>query len=393
MLDAIKSAATSVSNTVSDAAHSVKEGVKDAGMSACLTVAEGEVKKHTGSEIEIVAGEIPDNWKEWMMKTGCNSLCTEDTWDFLEDSEGNRRKRELWKERNIKKIILSVWEEPEPELASWAKCEVEWETGKTECTIWFYPYAKTWKSDNTWVEGGYRRWWVLRDELVFGLQLYQLPGKCFYKSDWLSGFEDVDPDGFLPSSTKKFDRWFQFRHWVMYWYATATWGWNYQWTTSPPKNPDGSLFSLDGVLSLPSMPNLSMPSIKMPSLPDISMPSLPSMPSIEMPSVSAPSLSMPSLSMPSIPEKPKRPSGKYDCHGVMQLNDMKVKASGKKIIFSNVTVIHFYENADKSIRDEKKERQRFELEATTEEQAQSWFLTLRASEVQEGDDGGCCVVA
>jgi hypothetical protein len=56
-------------------------------------------------------------------------------------------------------------------------------------------------------------------------------------------------------------------------------------------------------------------------------------------------------------------------------------------------VTHFWEKKDGSYDDEEAEHQRFELETTSEEQAESWKLTLMASGVEEGDVGGCCVVA
>ena len=77
--------------------------------------------------------------------------------------------------------------------------------------------------------------------------------------DWLDDFEDVDPDGMLPTSTKKCKRWFQFRHWIIYWYPRAMWGWNWAYTRKPPSLPDGSDFNLDAVLSCPSLPDFETP--------------------------------------------------------------------------------------------------------------------------------------
>jgi len=142
------------------------------------------------------------------------------------------------------------------------------------------------------------------------------------------------------------------------------------------------------------MPNLKVPNIKLPSLPNISMPSMPSMPSISAPSLSAPSFSMPSLgSLPSIPEKKQRPKNKWAAHGIIELEDLKVKAVGKDIILSNANVTHFWEKKGGGYDDEDKERQRFVLTCTSEEQANSWKETLMASGVEEGDAGGCCTVA
>jgi len=278
-------------------------------------------------------------------------------------------------------------------------CWVDWAEGSDTVIITWLPRGLSWSSSNYWWESGSRSWWIIRDELVFAMKLYQLPGKCFYKSDELGGFEDPDPDSFLPTGTKKFKRWFQFRHWVIYWYAEAQWGWNYQWTETPPKNPDGSSFSLDSVLSLPSMPNVTLPTIRLPSLPGMpSMPSMPSLPSLSMPSLSAPSLSMPSLSapslsMPSLPEKKKRPTGKWDCHGMIELEGMKACAKGSKLVLSNATVVHFWEDKNGYVDTERKEHQRLVLECSDNEQAQSWVLSLKESGVEEGEIGGCCTVA
>ena len=374
-------------DAISNATNAVVGAVRDVGISANLTVAETEIEKLVGKKIKVDVEDIPDDWKEWVMKTGINSLCVDTTWSFLNKSD--ERIMGLWKARDIEKITMRVWPESECDPdEKWITCWVDWEQGTKEVDIWWYPYAKTWASDNTWLNPGYKRWWSIYDELVFGLQMYQLVGECFYKSDWLGDFEDVDPEGMFPSSTKKFRRWFQFRHWCIYWYGEAQWGYNYPATKAPPSLPDGSLFSLDSILKLPSMPSFSMPAIKLPNFPSLSMPS---MPTITMPSM--PSVSMPSLSMPSMPEKKKRPSHKYDCHGVIELEGLNVKAKGKTLILSDATITHFYEAKDGSVTNEKKEHQRLELECTDAVQAESWFLSLRASDVKEGDVGGCCNVA
>jgi hypothetical protein len=408
MLDALKNAA-------SNAASSVADVGRDAALSAASKAVEKQIKENLKAhgfdqEIEVEMGYMPsdDNWKEWMRKTGFNSLCTEGTWRFLEASSGNQRKRDLWKERGIKKIILAVDDECDSEMSGWSVCEVEWKQGDNFFTIWFDPYAKSWWSDRMWIEDGYKRYWTLDDEIVFGLQLYQLPGKCFYKSDWLDGVEDPDPDSPSPWATKKFKRWFQFRHWIIFWYSEARSGWNYQYTTKPPSLPDGSLFNLDAVLKLPSMPDLKMPAVKLPSLPNVEMPSLPSMPSMpDMPSISAPSLpslpsmpSMPSLgslpslgSIPSLPDKPKRPTGRWDCHGFIELEGLHAKANGKNLILSGANITHFWQDGAHHVKDEKKEKQKMELEATSDEQATSWVQSLLESGVKEGETGGCCNVA
>lgn len=362
---------------------------------AIIREAEKDIKEASGLSITIKTENVPAEYEHWMAYTGINSIANEDTWSFLDKSEYNKRKVELWKERNIDTIVLLVDTQPDPE-DDWITCEPEWETGSRTLKLWFnMPRAASWSSDVSWAQDeGYHKWWNLSDEIVFGLQLYQLPGKCFYKSDWLENFEDVDEDSILPTGTKKVARWFQFRHWIIYWYPNSQWGWNCAHTTTPPKMPDGSLFSLDAVLSCPSMPNLKMPNVKLPSLPSVSLPSMPSMPSL--PSISAPSLpslSMPSLgSLPSLPEKPKRPSGKWACHGYIELEGLKVKASGSDVILSNAKLTNFWEK-NGSIDTEEKENQRLVLKATSDEQAESWKASLVESGVEEGDAGGCCTVA
>jgi hypothetical protein len=271
----------------------------------------------------------------------------------------------------------------------------EWEAGSTTLKIVFYPYAFSWGDDTTWMSPSYKRWWNLCDEIVFGLQLYQLTGKCFYKSDWFDDFEDVDENSCIPNGTTKTRRWFQFRHWIIYWYRSAMWGYNWAYTPKPPKLPDGSDFNLDSVLKCPSLPDFKMPQIKLPSLPDVELPSLPSIeaPSIEAPSLSAPSLSAPSLSgPPSMPDRLKRPASKWAAHGFIELTDLKVKADGASVILSNANVTNFWDK-NGTVDTEKKDKVRMVLKSTDKDQAESWKESLMASGVEEGDMGGCCTVA
>jgi hypothetical protein len=389
----------SLFNAISDAASSAADSVSNAvtsGVDGALTkVAEEKIKEHTGSDITVEFENVPDHRKDWMRGTGLNSLCTEDTWAFL-DGSYNERKRELWKERNINKIILTVEENPDNE-DDWIVAYPEWETGSRTLKIWFYPRAFRWGDDTTWMSPSYKRWWNVADEIVFGLQLYQLAGKCFYKSDWFDDFEDVDENSCIPNGTHKVSRWFQFRHWIIYWYREAQWGYNWAYTPTPPKLPDGSLFNLDSVLSCPSLPNFEMPKIKLPSLPDVELPSLPSveLPSIEAPSISAPSLSAPSINLsgpPSMPDRLKRPASKWAAHGFIELTDLKVKADGSTVILSNAQLTNFWDK-DGYIDTEKKDNARLVLKTTDSEQANSWKESLMASGVEEGDTGGCCTVA
>lgn len=361
-----------------------------------VKTAEERIKEITGMDISVEIEDCPSSWEDWMKKTGCNSLCTDDSWRFLDDNQWNQRKIELWKERSIDKIVMKVKEDVESE-DRWVSCMPEWEEGSKTLVLVWYPRAGNWSSSNAWGESGSKTWWNLADEITFGLRLYQLPGKCFYKSDWLEDFEDVDPDGMLPTSTHKVKRWFQFRHWIIYWYPTAMWGYNWAYTKQPPKLPDGSDFSLDSVLKCPSLPDFTMPEVKLPSLPDVELPSV-DMPSVDLPSIEAPSIGTPSIgtpslgSMPSMPEKKVRPSGKWAAHGFIELTDMKVKADGKDIIFSNCHVTDFWEK-DGHIDTEKKDNARYVLKCTDDEQAKSWEDSLAECGVEVGDTGGCCTVA
>ena len=401
MLSAMKEAASDAAAGVSNATTSALEFGRDAAVQSSLKVAEEEIRKQTGKEIEVVVKDIPKNWKEWVMKTGVNSLCNDSTWDFLERSESNKRKLDLWEKRGIRKIVMTVNENPDPDMSSWAVCEVQWTEGSDEVTIEWLPRALQWNSTNAWIESGPKCWWIIRDELVFGLQLYQLDGKCFYKSDWLDGVSDPDETATLPGQTKKFKRWFQFRHWIIYWYPKARWGWNYQWTVKPPPNPDGSLFNLDSVLTLPGMPDFDMPKPRLPTLPDVEMPSLPNAPSLPKapsftaPNISAPSLSAPDLSAPnlSMPKQPKRPDGRWACHGYIEMTGLKCIAKGNKLILTDAKVTNFWRAENGHGIDHKtEEHQRLELVCTDEVQATSWVKSLVAGGAEEGEVGSCCSV-
>jgi len=397
-MDLLRGAADAIGDAAASAADAVGNVVSGGVLAVSAKLAEQEIKKNTGKDITVDYENVPDGeWTEWMSKTGMNSLCTDDTWAFLEQTSYNQRKIDNWDKRDLKKIIMTVKESCDSD-DRWINCMPEWEMGSDTLKLVWYPHALSWAGTASWADPtGYKRWWILGDEIQFGLQLYQLPGRCFYKSDWLDGFEDYDLDSLIPNGTKKYRRWFQFRHWVMMWYGEAMWGYNWAWG-KPPKNPDGSDFSLDNVLSCPSLPDFSMPRPRLPSLPDmpdISMPdvSMPDMPSISAPSLSAPSFDLSAPSLPSIPDRKKRSSNKWAAHGMIELPDLCVLADGKDVIFSNANVKDFLEK-DGHIDTEEKERQRYVLTTTDAEQAKSWEETLAASGCEVKDaGGGCCVVA
>jgi len=403
----ISGAISGAADAVGGAADAVSSAVKGGAFGIAAKIAEMEVKDQTGKEIEIDYEDVDDDNMEWLIKTGLNSLCCDGTWSFIEDSSYNKRKLDKWHERDVTKIIMTVERNPE-EHSGWKICDVKWDdsaVGPSTITISWYPRALRWESSRTWKEPGSKCWWDISDELVFGMQLYQLPGKCFYKSDWVEDFEDYDPDAFFSFSKKSFRRWLQFRHWTMMWFARAMPGWNYQWTTKPPSLPDGSLFNLDAILSMPSMPDVKMPKINFPSLPDVEMPdvslpdvsmpdiSLPDAPSLSMPSLSAPDLSAPSI--PSLPDKKLRPKNPWAAHGIIEINkDLYVEAgSGATFTLSNAKVTGFLEDGNGYIDTEEEEGQKFKLGVTDHEQAESWEETLLAVGCQKGEKGGCCVVA
>lgn len=367
-------------------------------LAEAIKTAEEKIKQHTGRDIEVVEGSFGSEWNDFMAGPGTNSLGLGGTWHWLERGPGSERQRDLWEERDIKKIIIAA--EPEDKLdeheMQHTDCIVHYESGSNEFTLSWCPRAL--KLSN------HRKWFCIHDDIQFGLRLYQLDGCCFYKSDFVDDFEDIDENSCLPNGTGKFQRWLQFRHWTMMWFEKARPGWNYKKTNKPPQMPDGSDFNMDCILDLPDMPSMSMPSISLPSLPDVELPSLPSlpdMPSVELPSIdpSMPSFdpSMPSLgsiSLPSMDDRKYRPKNRWACHGIIELKGLKVKASGSTLILSDATVHHFWQQGEgNGIDCEKREHQRMELSVSSSDQAKSWFESLIESKCEEGDEGGCCTIA
>ena len=173
--------------------------------------------------------------------------------------------------------------------------------------------------------------------------------------------------GFLDGNKK---RWFQLRHYVLYYYVDEQPGWN---TTGydAPEDDDPSLLD-----KLPGLPD-----IKFPGLPNLSMPDMPSMdmPSMDMPSVDMPSMSMPSMgSMPKMPKKKERyESGPY---GRIQMHGAKVKRSGKTVVLSNANQIRIFKGET-----EDKKGVTFKLTAPSEEEAISWYESMAYGGAEKED--------
>ena len=178
----------------------------------------------------------------------------------------------------------------------------------------------------------------------------------YYKSGWM----DKKVQGIL-GGTKK--RWFQLRHYVLYYFPDEQPGWN-TYGYDAPEDDDPSLLD-----KMPGLPDLSLPSL--PNLPSLSMPSLsmPDMPSMSMPDMSMPSMSAPDLKNLKMPKKKERyengPFGRIQMHGA------KVKVSGKNVTLSNCKQWRIFKGEN-----EEKSGVTFHLTAENEEQAKSWFESM-----------------
>jgi hypothetical protein len=418
----------------SDAIHNANESMrraqsarellaKQAAMLSALRIAEEEIQKILGRRILVDIATHPptvltEEWSAWIAKTGVNSLCNEATWDFTMVSSYNRKQVEQWEARGIKRIFLTVETNPAADVRDWAVCRVDWEPGRDDMLITWYPRALTFQSPNGWLDSGPKCWWVLRDEIVFGLKIYQLPGKCLFKSDWVVGSFDgqtagsegvanntAPPPQAMPKSNAgaagtvpngKQRRWFQLRHWIILWFAEAQPGWNCAWMTNPPPLQDGSPFKLDAVLALPQMPTYTMPQLRLPTFPDIELVST----SVTYPTAPQPRKLSEFGMASSGPSKQKRlPSGRWDCHGYITLDGVKCVARGKRLILSNAKVVHLYDKTGAGTIEAVPEPAltRFEVECENEEQAKSWRDSLLACGIEEGEvqppSEGCCTVS
>jgi len=187
-------------------------------------------------------------------------------------------------------------------------------------------------------------------------------GRQYYKSGWMN----KAPENFLGTSKK---RWFQLRHWVLYYFEEEQDSYNYpEWGPDHKVEEDqSSVFDFPGL-------DISFPSF---SLPDLSMPDL-SMPDISMPDISMPSMSMPSMSMPSMGEMkmPSMPKRKERIKGgplgmIMIYNGATVKRSGKKITIEKAHQYRIFKGEN-----EEKKNRKFELTAEDDEEGESWYESL-----------------
>eukprot|EP00163_Fabomonas_tropica_P022988 TRINITY_DN40254_c0_g1_i1.p1 TRINITY_DN40254_c0_g1~~TRINITY_DN40254_c0_g1_i1.p1 ORF type:complete len:198 (-),score=70.38 TRINITY_DN40254_c0_g1_i1:261-824(-) len=183
----------------------------------------------------------------------------------------------------------------------------------------------------------------------------------YYKSGWM----EKKGEGVF-GKTKK--RWFQLRHWSMYYFVDEQPGWN---TTGydPPEDDDPSLLD-----KIPGLPDLKLPSLK---IPDLSLPDI-SMPDISMPDVSMPSMSMPDMKNVKMPKKKERyktgPYGRIAMHGA------KVKVSGKTITLSNADQVRIFKGEN-----ETKDGRSFTLSAPDEEEAKSWYESMAYGGAEKSD--------
>jgi len=397
-MDAVKNAAQTVAQGAADKAAAAKEAVKTGALEVACAAAEKEVKKQTGRSIRVTTRNVPDDWLEWMAKTGVNSLCAPDTWVFLEESSYNARKVDLWNERGIKKIVMTVRTDPEEFSSDWKIAEVEWESPSTTMTIHWYPRASRDKnSPNFWKEKGPKEWWSLANEICFGLRIYQLPGKCFYKSDWVDNFDDVDPDSYFASGTTVYRRWLQFRRWTLLWYARPIADYNFQWSTVAPKKNDGRDFDFDAIRNVPTDPRIdAIPEeVRLPTLDDVQLPD-----GVEHPPPPPTTdededarNKREAEHAETLPERRARPVNPFAPHGVIELNGLHVIAKGNKLILTGATIHHYWEVEGGKIETEVRRNERLELKCFSSEQADSWAESLIASGAINSEHTTCCVVA
>ena len=203
----------------------------------------------------------------------------------------------------------------------------------------------------------------------------ELEGECVYKSGWV---EVNWPGGLLSFTAAKGPKhcWLRFTGWSAYLYTHCQWWYN--WKRSG--NPDEDASFLKNMAD--NLPDFKMPDLPgLPSMPDLSMPDL-SMPDVSMPSVSMPSVSMPSMSMPSFkkPKMPKKKKFREDYMIYFNINDKgTVKKSGKDITMKVEEATLNYDGEA----DEKKKNYILKFQATSSDQAESWFETMKGAGLKE----------
>lgn len=393
--------AAGAASAASNAVHNVADNAMNVLAAKYCQLAGGEVKKHTNMDIVVEFHHVAVDWLPWMVKTGINSICTEQSWAFMKD----QHKAQLFHERGIKKIKLTVMNDA-PEEDNWIVTWANWDRNEKELIVYFYPGAKVLTSEHSWDEGGNRSWWNLCDDILFALKMTTAEGPCFYKSDYVA-MEDVEvPNG----QSAKRKRWLQFRHWILVFFANERPGWNWGPTKCPPPLADGSPFTLQAVSQIGGTPGYpSIPHPQLPQLNDVELPPAgqgaqgrpPSLAPI--PNQGQGQQQQPQGQQGQAQGQPQqqqqqpagltRPKGKWACHGYIELTpSLLVKAKDNVLVLSDATVTYLWQDGQGKIQQEKKENVRLELDTPSALQADSWFKSLQASGVKEGEVGGCCTI-
>lgn len=347
-------------------------------MADFCSIAEKALSDRFKSKFEVTAPCVPDAWKEWIPKAGINSICNDETWGFLEKAPEAHKNR--WDFIGINKIILKVQPECKPD-EKWRVAQVQWDFGENreEMTIVFFPHAKTLKSERCWNEEGEKKYWNLSGEITLALNIYQLPGPCFYKSGWLTSMQCIE------GAPGKYRRWFQFRHWILFWYNREVPGYNCPLINPqrPPANQDGTPFSMEDVTKLPSTPGFTMPPVTLPQLPQVVLPTS------EMETIDAPMFEPEYLPLDAPQSARQRPKARWAAHGYIEFDGRaRVSHMGPKLVISNATITDLWEN-NGTILPETRAGRRFDLVADETGEAESWYRSFREAGMKE-DTGGCC---
>jgi len=204
----------------------------------------------------------------------------------------------------------------------------------------------------------------------------------YYKSGWVTKHGHGHMGGKMKplTSLKTKKRWFRLRHYVMDYFEEEQGGYNsYGWPEDKEEDLDddmqGDRSLLDKIPglpdfkmpSLPSLPDLpDMPDIKMPDMPDMKMPDM-KMPDMKMPDMKMPDLKNLKVSMPK--KKEKREDGLLG--RIYMYDGCKVKQTGKKIQLTNAHQVKFFKDSAEDV-----QKQTFNLECETEEEAYSWACSM-----------------
>eukprot|EP01060_Flectonema_neradi_P035517 TRINITY_DN6559_c0_g1_i1.p1 TRINITY_DN6559_c0_g1~~TRINITY_DN6559_c0_g1_i1.p1 ORF type:complete len:413 (+),score=76.83 TRINITY_DN6559_c0_g1_i1:68-1240(+) len=386
IMDGVTSAAGAVGGAMKDIGNAITGFADDEeSKKACKEAEklyEEQYKKLTGKDADSIdikvdkGSDWDDRVSKFMKSSAVMSIVHTYSLQFLRDDD----KKKIW-DKGCKKIIVTYAKEPTEDELEHIESHSSARVSREDETIYIKYYERA---------IGYHTVY-LRDEIEFGLDMYMLTGKCWYKSGWVDKFQEPK----FPFGTESVKRWFQLRHNCLYWYPRRLWGYNWKANEAPEGEDLSLLDKLPGLPDiklpkLPNLPDLSMPDVSMPdmSMPDVSMPDI-SAPDLSMPDLSAPDLSMPDLSAPDLPEAKKRPKYRWSPHGRIQMSGAKVCSKGRKLIISNATIIQFWENRPGGYEEEK--RKKIEVECHDEEQAESWVESCVFGGATEGE-AGCCSI-